>query len=346
MSWEELGNHYRERGLVLALGAGVSVGSGLPTWDTLLRRIAQRIVGAEEAANALVDGLRSYGLSLPAIAAVLKEMNQEFKFEGLVRAELYRDFPFKIGITPRNRREFVLHTQQSNATLAAVASLCAVKEAHAGSFERNPRIHAIVNFNLDSVFRTFVAERYGKHLLRSVERASKASELAKISTYYMHGFLRFDLKGEDPSKEGADQMVLTEQEYFDFFNRPTSLFNYTFLYLLREYPCLFVGLSMVDDNIRRLLHYSRIERETAYREEGRVSRAKKGAIRHFAILRSQEDVLDDLIARALSNLGVTVAWVASYEEIPDRLGTVYKASGGKWDEVSLPRPMPAPNPSA
>ena len=339
MSWEELGSHYEQRGLVLALGAGVSVGSGLPTWDTLMRRIAVRIVGTEE----IVTALKSEGLSLPAIASVLKSMNREYQFEGLVRTELYREFPFRNGITPSNRAEFIALTQQRNKTLAAVASLCAVsvKGPSEALFERNPRIQAIIDFNLDSVLRSYIRERYQTPILRSVERASKASELSKISTYYMHGFLRFDVDGEDPSAEAPDQMVLTEQEYFDFFNRPTSLFNYTFLYLLREYPCLFIGLSMVDDNLRRLLHYSRVERESAYRSEGRVSRAKKDAIRHFAVLLRKVYELDQLIEGSLKNLGVTVLWVESYEEIPERFKKMYGASGGDWEAVSRKLPNPA-----
>ncbi|HEU0079649.1 MAG TPA: SIR2 family protein [Longimicrobiaceae bacterium] len=58
----------------------------------------------------------------------------------------------------------------------------------------------------------------------------------------------------DLEDEAPDVRVFTEQEYFDFFNRPTSIYNYTFLHLLREFPCLFIGLSLKDDNIRRLLH--------------------------------------------------------------------------------------------
>ncbi len=157
----------------------------------------------------------------------------------------------------------------------------------------------------------------------------------------MHGFLRFDVDGDDPSEEAADQIVLTEQEYFDFFNRPTSLFNYTFLYLLREYPCLFVGLSMVDDNLRRLLYYSRIERESAYRSEGRVNRANKDAIRHFAILAKKPSALATYVEGSLRQLGVTVLWIQSYDEIPHRFEEMYKATGGDWAVVSRPLNNPS-----
>lgn len=334
MSWKDVTDQYKQRGLVLALGAGVSMNSGLPTWDDLLRRIARKVADTPVEGDQIIDDLKSYGLGLPAIGSVLKAKGRTFKFEELLRSELYREFPFKKGITPASRQDFLRRTKLENKTLAAVAGLCAVKAA-GESFERNPRIQAIVNFNLDSVLRTYIYECYGDHLLRSIERATKDSDLSKISTYYLHGFVRFDVEGDDPSEDAPDKLVLTEQEYFDFFNRPTGLFNYTFLYLLREYCCLFVGLSMIDDNIRRLLHYSREERETAYKEEGRTSRARSRVIRHFAVIKKQKgkDGLNDLLAGSLQNLGVKVLWINDFDEIPDRFGEMYRAGGGDWESV-------------
>lgn len=333
MSWQEISQQYLERGLVIVLGAGVSFGSSIPTWEILLGRIAGVLTGDEDHGKRIISDLKGYGFSFPAIASVLEGMCRERDFRDIVRRELYRDFPFRNGINAENREEFVQHTRNNNRTLAAVASLCTVLSQPGSVYEKNPRIHAIVNFNLDSILRAYTYERYGKYLLRSVERASKASDLKKISVYYMHGYLRFDLKETDPAEEAADKMVFTEGDYFEFFNRPTSLFNYTFLYFLREYPCLFVGLSMIDDNIRRLMHYSREERNRAYSEEGRPQRAKEKSGRHFVILERGGADLDVLVDSSVRCLGATVLWVDSYEEIPDRFGSIYYAGGKNWGLV-------------
>lgn len=174
--------------------------------------------------------------------------------------------------------------------------------------------------------------------------------------YYMHGLLRFDQRANDPDKEAADKLVFTEQEYFDFFNDPTGEFNYTFLYLLREHPCLFIGLSMQDDNIRRLLHYSRTRRVQAYLDEQRAVaddagaqspdkkaavriEAEKKASRHFAVLQRSvsQPHIDDLVEQALEQLGTTALWVDQFSEIPDELGRVYASADSKlradWDAV-------------
>jgi len=150
----------------------------------------------------------------------------------------------------------------------------------------------------------------------------------------MHGYLRFDKYSGDRTKEAPDVLVFTEQEYFDFFNQPNSLFNYTFLYLLREYSCLFIGLSLNDDNIRRLLHYSKAEREHSFEREGVSQPDEREIIRHFAILPDwTAPEINDLTEASLKRLGTRVLWVSKFSEIPDCLGSMYEAAGGKWRDV-------------
>src|SRR5438552_886446 len=81
----------------------------------------------------------------------------------------------------------------------------------------------------------------------------------------------------DDADEGTVDCVFTEQQYYDFFSRPYGVFSYTFLYLLREFSCVFIGMSMQDENIRRLLHYSVSDRL------GESASTRKRA-RHFALL--------------------------------------------------------------
>ena len=367
MSWEELANAYKEEGLVLAIGAGVSKASGLPQWDELLQRVVDtlpdgRIDYLPGTASRMVKDLRSAGLSLAAVASVLRAQcvasgGDSREFADLLRRALYRDFePFGAGKSDRNAwYAKVRRACDDNTTLRAIAAMCAVAARDAQGevvYHRNTNLHAIVSFNVDTLLRTFVEARYGRpegHLLvRSVERASKASDPKKISIYYMHGLLRFDERANHPDKEAADRLVFTEQEYFDFFNDPTGEFNYTFLYLLREHRCLFLGLSMQDDNIRRLLHYSRIRRVRAYLDEKRAvageagtksedgepavrMEAEKKACRHFAVLQrsvSQRHI-DAFVEQALAQLGTTALWVDEFSEIPERLGRVYASADSK-----------------
>jgi hypothetical protein len=284
---------------------------------------------------------------LPSIAGMLRESCPKSEnFWDIVRAQLYLGFPFyPQGVSKAHPEAMISYIgENKNQTLKAVAGLCAVRDKHHGEQEvyvRNPRVHAIINFNIDAVLRKYIGVRYPradekKALVRTVERASKSSSSKRINIYHMHGYLRFDTRANEPDSEAYDKLVFAEQEYFDFFNSPTSLFNYTFLCLLREHSCLFIGLSMKDDNIRRLLHYLRKERVQAYEEEKDKERAEieSKVMRHFAILKqSESEATNQLIEQSLSYLGTIVLWIDKYEQIPELLSKMYESGGDDWSTV-------------
>jgi hypothetical protein len=371
---------YRKRGLVLVIGAGVSQRSGLPTWTALLGRMADALNerGGPHFApggTKFVNNLRRTGFSLGAIASLFRALcasgqQGDLEFTMLLRDALYRDFtPYRNRHATGDLQAEVLEAGRANTTLRAVAAMCAVQgrtDSGEQIYLRNPQIHGIVTFNADTLLREYVEARYrgrraGHLLVRSIERASKDPDPDKISIYYMHGLLRFDLKAQNPDKEASDKLVFTEQQYFDFFNDPTSQFNYTFLYLLREHPCLFIGLSLQDDNIRRLLHYSQRERVHAYRDEqsslghspkNGTQDFERKARRHFVLLKRNpsKPTLDALTTRSLSLLGVTAIWFDRFADIPAILRAVYHqgatgktggtASTADWNAV-YPLPKPA-----
>ena len=349
----ELTKAYRERGLVLVIGAGVSQRSGLPSWTELLGRMADTLKKRGERDFApggvqFVNRLRRAGFSLAAIASLFRARCAsgpagDLEFTRLLREALYADFqPYRDRRASREAHASLLEAGRVNATLRAVAAMCAVEavtDTGERVYLRNPLIHGVVTFNADTLLREYAEARYGRRnghpIVRSIERASKAPDPDKVGIYYMHGLLRFDVKADDSNKEASDKLVFTEQQYFDFFNDPTGQFNYTFLYLLREYPCLFIGLSLQDDNIRRLLHYSQRERVQAYRDEhSSVDRAGKyttkdfesKARRHFVLLRRNRSKpeLEELTTESLALLGVRTIWFDRFGDIPAILETVYR----------------------
>jgi SIR2-like protein len=336
VNWDRLERAYEESGIVLALGAGVSMTSRIPKWTDLLDGLARAVMDGE--GEDFFRGLIDRGVSLPVMASLLEERcSGREEFIERVREVLYRDFPFfPNGIPKPEAEQFVRHIKETNPTLHAIGSLCAIRDERTAMYRTNPRVASIVTFNLDSLLQAYTRRRFGTRLLRTIERASASSDRERICVYHMHGFLRFDKKARDRTKEAPDAVVLTEQDYFDFFNNPTSLFNYTFLYLLREYPCLFVGLSMQDENIRRLLHYSKMERVRGFLNEGLgVDEARKKSLRHFAILhRTGAKHADRSVEQSLRQLGTEVLWIADYGEIPERIRGMYESAGEDWSLVA------------
>ena len=66
--WNELSTIYGREGLVLVLGAGVSVGCRLPTWDELLKRLMRRCFG--QRGLTYHRKLKQSGYSFPAMESI------------------------------------------------------------------------------------------------------------------------------------------------------------------------------------------------------------------------------------------------------------------------------------
>jgi SIR2-like domain len=337
--WEQLNADYRENGIALALGAGVSLDCSVPNWRDLLERIAIRCYGDE--GEKRFQEMLGDGYPLPAIAGILEQdCPKGCDFTEVIREALYQSFPYyENGLTKFNSEKFVDFVKAKNRTLSAVAALCAVKQSPE-SYAANRRIHAIVNSNFDAILREYARARYRAKtvhgILRTVERPSAGAIPGRINVYHVHGFFQFRKDKRTPDEEAPDIRVFTEQEYFDFFNQPNSFFSYTFLYSLREYSLLFIGMSLKDENIRRLLHYSRKEmRESYEKEKEPPDEAERKSIRHYAIQKyTGSDSLSKMTETSLLRLGVRVLWINDFGEIPTRLGKMYESMPGvRWSDV-------------
>jgi hypothetical protein len=365
---EALKGAYIQDGIALVLGAGVSRDSNIPSWNDLLRvMVKNHVKGADDNTfNRLVKN----NLSLTAIASLLEEhCGSRHDFVEAVRETLYDDFPFKnMKVDKYNRGEFLRFIQKgevgdglgkdgvkyrSNSTLRSIGALCTVRRMEKDRRGKltprnftNPHIRSIVTLNMDALLQTYVSAFSTKRLVRTVERPSAKPYSERINLYHMHGYLHFDSSERSNKRDSTEAVVLTEQDYYNFFNQPNSMFNYTFLYLLREHPCLFIGLSMQDENIRRLLHYSKLERMQALANKlgisiealgKRKALMEKEITRHFVVLQRNRDPQVNLAnEETLGALGVKILWLNSYAGIRGLVKSLYTSvpeDSGNWLDV-------------
>ena len=288
--------------------------SGIPSWENLLKRLATTTKDSE-----LFELLTSNGADYLSLVGFL--VSQDKDWVAKLRTAIYRDFQFyKTDIGKENRTQFVNHIEESNATLASVGNLLAIKEEGKRTYKPNPQIRSVFTLNYDHILQAYCSAKFQKSILRTTERASASRRKDKINIYHLHGMLRFDNK-ISLEKESSDKVILSENEYFERFANPYDIFNYTLLTHLRENSFLFIGLSMTDLNLRRLLYLSKKEIIQAYRNEG-VSGSKlrqKIATRvnkHFVILkRNRNKVVEDYYTISLGNLGVNIIWINEFNEI-------------------------------
>jgi hypothetical protein len=324
--WNQLKELYAKDGLALFLGAGVSIGSGIPTWENLICRMMDSLPAT--GGKAAFDCFRAAGFSLPTITEFIERTVQdEESFVETLRKCLYRDFPcrnVKQAYDKESAQKIVDHIKSDNPTLDAVYNL-AVRDSNNG-LQANPKIQGIVNFNLDALLESYDAARNKvrgvdgrERCLRTIESSSHDPLLSKINSYHPHGYLRFDHRARKAGKEAAIR-VLAEHEFFEFYNRTTEIFTYTMLYFLRAYHCLFIGMSMTDDNVRRLLFYSKSERERSRMREGLNPKEP----RHFVILSKidENSKLFEFTETMLAALGVLPLWINGFGDIPQKFAAL------------------------
>jgi hypothetical protein len=120
--------------------------------------------------------------------------------------------------------------------------------------------------------------------------------------------------------------VFSEDEYHAEYSDPYKWSNMTQTSLLGRHTGLFVGLSMEDPNIRRLID---------------VTHKQYPDIRYYTILRRREslassthtkeavlrNLYESVENNSFNDIGVRVLWVDRYEEIPPLLREIYRTDG-------------------
>ena len=105
-------------------------------------------------------------------------------------------------------------------------------------------------------------------------------------------------------KKHYDSIVLTESNYNDLYNHPYDWAIACQLSFFRENICLFIGSSLSDPNIRRLLQITKSNRKN-----------------HFAIMVRGKTKEEDLsvLSNHFSKIGVEIIWVDNYSNIIDAI---------------------------
>ena len=243
VEWKRFINNYKERGLVLFLGAGVSKDSGVPSWLELIRDMMTALDETGGVDTFLT--LHKKGYSLPAITEFIQQTVDKQRFIATLRNCLYQKFPFKgrkmdedIGAA----RGFLDHTEKSNPTLAAVAKLLASDELAA-----NPNIHSVVNFNLDSL-----VESYDKaqHKVKEVKGryTHKAKEVKGRYTHTIESSAHTRIAGRISIYHPTD--LFGSIENLDWkLNQPFCLNMNTLSSKTNPRPCLIILCDICSENI-------------------------------------------------------------------------------------------------
>ena len=234
---EGLRTAWRHKQLVLFLGAGVSIAYGIPTWKNL---VLEMLFDQTEHAGrlkrllphyrrALASWLADYFEYNPVILARIIEDNLR-KRKGPTRGT---EDPFL-----RNIRDHLYAAHKSTSRRTALSAIADLIQKSDGN------IPAIVNFNFDDLLEAELGMRNVEHLsVTSDERRAHGS----LPIIHPHGFIP---RTGDLSRT---KVIFTERHYHALTE---TVFHWALTEIvshLRHHTVLFIGLSMSDPSLRRLL---------------------------------------------------------------------------------------------
>lgn len=323
---ENLKQFYKKGQFSLFLGAGVSSSAGMPDWNTLLNSLFVTYLTQE------FDGDTAIGEN--DIGELVQRLNSIDEPSALMAARYLRkglskrDGEAKLFIEAVTKNLYKLRNsnfQIDSELIKSIAAMCLPRRTGA-------KVKSVVTYNFDDLIERQLLSNAIHH--RCIYTDNESYDPDELPIYHVHGFLPEDRKSFDGLDDST--LVFSEEGYHQIYSDSYHWSNLVQLNSFRENTCLMVGLSMTDPNLRRLLEISskNIEQSKHFAFMKRLSskefcfeKEKGKTVSKIENVESAEKFLDrhhTLNEELMKELGVTIIWYESYEEIPEIIKRVSK----------------------
>ena len=271
---------FRENNCTLFLGAGVSQDAGGPSWNTLLAKSVKR-------------------LRKPMTKADFNRIYKACSMSPIIMGRYIVGNKKQKEILTKYLHDHVLYKDVDTSKSELISAIC--------DMVSTKKIESIITYNYDNLIETALEQKG----IEVASICSKSRSLkGELPVYHVHGLI---------PKEDSDVQstpVLSEEDYHAIYRESYHWSNVEQLHALDRNTCFFIGLSMTDPNLRRLLDVSHKDSDKE--------------VRHFAFLKREKLYASDnsheknemhfrIIEIQLEDLGVNVIWYEDYNEIPQMI---------------------------
>lgn len=274
---------FRENNCTLFLGAGVSQDAGGPSWNTLLAKSVKR-------------------LRKPLTKVDFNRIYKACSMSPIIMGRYIVGNKKQKEILTKYLHDHVLYKNVDISKSELFSAIC--------DMASTKKIESIITYNYDNLIETALEQKG----IEVTSICSKSRSLkGELPVYHVHGLI--------PEKDSDVQStpVLSEEDYHAIYRESYHWSNVEQLHALDRNTCFFIGLSMTDPNLRRLL-------DVSHRDSDKE-------VRHFAFMKREKLYASDkeheknemhfrIIEIQLEDLGVNVIWYEEYKEIPEMLNEI------------------------
>ena len=299
---EKVKKAYKRQDITLFLGAGVSVASGVPLWSDLIRELLIYMINEKindkklSSSEQRVLNQLAFNNKEDSPLTQMRYIRSAFSDEeyySLVHTVLYKN-----------------NLNIDTALLNAITEICRPHWSYKG-------IKSIVTYNFDDLIERKFQKSSIEHNTICTEK--DMSSLEKLNIYHVHGYLPSQLDSIDFEVN----LVFSEEDYHKVYKDTYSWSNLIQINAFRDSTCLFVGCSLTDPNLRRLLdvatrngetprHYALLKKNTL-ELKGRSTDSQKKLVSLY------QHIDDNIREGYYRQLGLNIIWYDNHTEIPNIL---------------------------
>ncbi len=320
----DINTAYEAQKLVLVLGAGVSAPYRVPTWETLLQGLLlasfqHGSTQSSEQASIAAQLFSEIMKPSPLIAA------RYLKYQGVLAPD---------GVFEERVRQLLyatLRTDFDSDLMKEIRQICVAPG-------KSPTLDSVITYNFDDILETCLNNLEIDIPFTSVHSTAMKVHAGTLPIYHVHGFL---------PREGTiatdSKLTFSKDVYHAAY---TDLYNWSNLVQLnkfRENSCLFLGVSLTDPNLRRLLdaaqkhrgsqdlqHFivrrrhpileiSAMMEDLVEKNQQLAKEIEKKQLEVKALLSLLIDLMHKFEENDARSFGIGTLWVDEFDDIPEIL---------------------------
>ena len=265
----KLRKEFHEVQISLFIGSGLSCSLGVPGWGKLLKQLTKQV--------------QKVVTSYPNYLAIKNDSDKSFLITAryLNNAAKRNELPFVAEIRKRLYRTSKLKSDFMDAVIELL---------------KENRIGEIITYNYDTLLEQRMTSEQIPNAPIDCQNKRVRNE---IPVMHVHGVIH-------PEDTDYDKnVVLSEDEYHNLYHDSYHWANVAQLYAFTHTKCIFVGLSMTDPSLRRLL-------DIAYQQGS-------GDVDHYAFLIRTEFDCHKETEEVFSQMGVNIIWCEDRDDVPRQI---------------------------